>query len=602
MIDDINSKDLNIDVPSDLRETIEVLHVDEDLNIIAKQKRDDSSIIIPIDLKKLNNREIIDWDKTKKKLDSNLKESGLNSNVIRRISLLISQNYEKIDYLVKTRVDSDNQENNNNVQKNKKEIKIFKYYSEKELRLYESIILGGNPCFLSYENGEFIITEKINENTRALIPFGLEESSARAYEFSNVEEIAKLHQKCKTLSTGDLYKKVKSIVKKYIDQNEPIINIITINIIFSYFQDRFPTTHYLFFIGNNGVGKSVIGEVMEVLSYRGVKMTDPSPANIYRLLGKVQSAQNTLIMDEVERIDNNVEIMNILKTGYSQGGKVPKINTNTLDQEFFNTYSSKIFLSERLPHNYNGRGLLDRTFAISCVMGIPKENIKEVLMTQGNECDQHLKDLRDEIMDLRKEMLVFRLSRAYKEVRPEVDTGLNKRDKELCEGLVLFFGTEVQEEVEITYQHFLDAKYEQKETSFDHFLLSRIVELLDKSKDKRTITVHDLWNSIKDSTNYKENYDGGLSLDDFGFVLHYNQISNKCKVFGAKVKHTNTGNALVFEISSKIRQALKEYESKPKIKCSLVDHSEGSEGSIEGLPKIFNEKDGKTIEPLSTST
>lgn len=146
---------------------------------------------------------------------------------------------------------------------------------------------------------------------------------------------------------------------------------MAVDTIISYFQYRFATTHYLLFVGKNDVGKSAIGHVFEQLSYRGVMMTDPSVANIYRLLGKVEPAQFTIIMDEANDIDNNNDKMNVLKTGYTINGKVPKINTNNNnDQEFFKTYNLKVFLAETLPSTHKARGLLDRTFVIICLPGL----------------------------------------------------------------------------------------------------------------------------------------------------------------------------------------------------------------------------------------
>jgi hypothetical protein len=601
MSNTINSNYLRIDIPEESKDKVMGIKIDSDLNIIIGLQDNNRTIISSLELKKGIKRYVVDWQKTKSILVSNLK--GVESTVAEKISLLITQNYESINSFIKSTL---GEESEKKVKLESRQ-KVFKYYSETEQKLYESIMLAGKPCFLSFDNGEFCISDQIEEITRTLIPFGLDDSPAKPYKFSSLEEVKSIYHKNGKTNTGIWYEKVKRVVKKYVDQNEPIINIITIDILFSYFQDRFPTTHYLFFIGNNGVGKSVIGEVMEILAYRGVKMTDPSPPNIFRLLGKVQPGQCTLIMDEVEKIDNNVEIMNILKTGYSQGGKVPKVNTNTYNQEFFNTYSPKVFLSERLPHNYTARGVLDRTFPITCVMGTPREDIKEVLMTQGIRGNQYLKELNEEIMNLRNEMFIFRLTHAY-ERRLDVDIGLKNRDRELCEGATLFFDTSVQTEVENTYQHFLNMKYEQKLTSFDYFLLSRIVELLEKSDDGYSISVSMLWESIKESINHKQNYDGSLSLDDYGFVLHYNQVSAKCKVYGAEIKHTNKGNKLVFGASSKIRHAHEEYRKRPQIKCSLVRHSEGSEGSedsegsIEPTPQIceINLKD--TSEPLPTNT
>lgn len=597
-----NCNDLNIEVPPDFRDNISV-RVDSNCNIIAKISDKDQAMISEIGIKKLNNQEIIDWERTKKKLDSNLKDSGLSSNIIRKISLLISQNYEQINDFVKSKLGSNNEENSNkNGQKNKKETKIFKYYSEKEQRLYESIMLSGNPCFIAYENGELIVTEKIVENTRTLIPFGVEDGAAKPYEFENEEEILKYIDKARNTSIGDYYKQIKYIVQKYIDQKPYVINMMTIDTLFSYFQDRFPTTHYLFFVGDIGVGKSAFGLLFEWLAYRGVNMTDPSAPNIFRLLGKIQPAQCTLIMDEVEKIDTNQDMMNILKTGYTYNGKVPKINTNTYEQEFFCTYSFKVFLSERLPNN-SARGVMDRAFPITCVIGNPKLSIKDASQIQGKKGNHFLIEQQEEISNLRKLLFVYRLINAY-ENRPELDTGLKNRDKELCAGLALFYDSEVQQEVEDTFQYFLDQKYWSKENSFDYLLLSQIIKLLGISKDKISISVKELWESIMDSTDCVPVKENALSLLDYGFVLYYNQLSSLCKKFGADITHTRDGNLLQFSASAKVRQAYQRYSQRPIIKCSLVNHengegSEGSEGSGELTPQICV---SKSKEPQSTNT
>jgi len=141
----------------------------------------------------------------------------------------------------------------------------------------------------------------------------------------NRAHIDRLLEKIKVMKIEELYRQVNEIVRKYVDQKPHILSVITTDILASYFQDRFPTTHYLFLTGDNNVGKSVIGDLFDQLCYRGVKMTNPSIANVYRLLGKVEPAQCTLILDEAEDIDSNKGFMNVLKTGYSWGGKVPRI-------------------------------------------------------------------------------------------------------------------------------------------------------------------------------------------------------------------------------------------------------------------------------------
>jgi hypothetical protein len=596
---------LNIEIPEDMKDTLTSLKLHDDFQISATIKGKDGPVFKSITLKKINKRTILDWEKTMTALISQLKESGIFGNSVNRISSLLARNHTKItDYVNSLLKKSEGEEQDNGLNNQKKQkIKVFKYYSEKEQTLYESIVLSGKPCFVFYENDKTNTLESIEEATRTLIPFGFDDGPAKPYEFESIEDLDKLVNEVKQQSISGFYRKTKLIVTKYVDQKPIVINIISVDLLFSYFQDRFPTTHYLFFVGNNGVGKSVIGELFELLAYRGVKMTDPSAANIYRLLGKVQPAQCTMIMDEVENIDNNQTIMNILKTGYTIQGKVAKINTNTFDQEFFNTYSLKIFLSEKLPHNYKAKGVLDRIFAITCLLGSPKLNIKDVLVSQGKQGNQSKKELAAEIESLRKSLFVYRLIHAY-ENRPEIDTGLENRDMELCEGLALFYDTDVQREVEETFQHFLDVKFEQKTATFDHYLLSKIIEELDKSNDKCSFLVRDLWSSIKQTTNGYSISDNELYLVDFGFSLYYNQLTTKCKIFGAESKHTNKGNILIFKDTRKIRLTYQQYSKKPKIKCSGVrsdgvrsEGSEGCEGSGEGAMSFFDERHNENPKP-----
>jgi len=96
---------------------------------------------------------------------------------------------------------------------------------------------------------------------------------------------------------------------------------------------------------------------------------------------------------------------------------------------------------------------LDRTFQYTTYPGDPQGDIKEVMNPQG---DPYRKKELDELMHFRKLMLVYRLVRS-KDVIPEIDIGIKRRNKELCKPYVqLFYGSNVQKEIEETLQKFLD--------------------------------------------------------------------------------------------------------------------------------------------------
>jgi hypothetical protein len=127
-------------------------------------------------------------------------------------------------------------------------------------------------------------------------------------------------------------------VEEYNDQDYNKLVLITTDILYSYFQDKYATTYYDNIVDDNDSGKSSQGITIEAIGYRPVYMTDPSAANIFRCLGSIEPGQCTIILDEADKIDKSPEMMAIFKTGYQLNGKVPKINTNTLRQEFFFTY------------------------------------------------------------------------------------------------------------------------------------------------------------------------------------------------------------------------------------------------------------------------
>ena len=160
----------------------------------------------------------------------------------------------------------------------------------------------------------------------------------------------------------------------------------------SYFQDRFSTTHYDGIIGDNGSGKSTVGDTFEAVGYRPVNMTDPTGANWFRILGTLEPGQCTIVADEAEKIDKSSDIMAILKTGYHIKKKVAKTNTYTWKQEFYWTYCFKMIIGERSLSQSNAKGVPDCTFRINTYRGKPKHDIKEVLNPQGNPERQRLLD------------------------------------------------------------------------------------------------------------------------------------------------------------------------------------------------------------------
>jgi hypothetical protein len=150
-------------------------------------------------------------------------------------------------------------------------------------------------------------------------------------------------------------------------------------------------------------------------------MTDPSAANLYRILGKVEPGQCIIIADEAERIHDDRDMLAILKEGYAINCKVAKINSNTLKQEFFYCYCFKIRIAEESLRDNITKGVIDRSFLIKATKGRPTYDIKEVLQPANR--NEKFEKLHNDLRALRKLLLVYRLIH-FNDSIPGINTGL----------------------------------------------------------------------------------------------------------------------------------------------------------------------------------
>jgi hypothetical protein len=249
----------------------------------------------------------------------------------------------------------------------KRKYPAYKYSKSGKGILHEAVIVGGLPVFLKYENDEIKAIPYIEESSRIIRPPNSEECPYEPYEFENIEEVYSYKERAGSETNDSLYRKAKPIVKKYNDQDEYKLVLLSADIVWSYFQDKFSTTHYIGIVGDNGSGKSTVGDTFETIGYRVVNMTDPNAANLFRVLGTIEAGQCTIVADEAEKIDKLPEILSVLKTGNQIKGKVPRMNMNIIKQEFFWTYCFKIIIAKKSPDQRNAKGCSRSNVHIYCV-------------------------------------------------------------------------------------------------------------------------------------------------------------------------------------------------------------------------------------------
>ena len=436
----------------------------------------------------------------------------------------------------------------------KKVMPISKYSFNGKGDLHEAVIMSGKPFFITFTNGKIKLVPQIEENTRILRPPEIEEYPYKPYEFDSIEEFQEIISKALKISKDELYTNSKSIFRKYVDQDEHVINLLTMDSVWTYFQDLFPATHYVECIGTNDVGKSTIGYTFEYTGYRVIKATSISGANYYRMLGSIEPGQCVIIEDEGDNISEDPDKIRILKNGYEYTGKVPKINMNSYDQKqiWYRPYCFKMILAEKSLSQWKAKGLVDRTFTLHCRPGSVKYSIKEVITENINK-DPILQKLYDELTDFRKLMLCYRLVN-YRNALPNIETGLKNRYNELCKPLLQFFcGTNAIKEIIKTLQLFINQRKDRIENSIEVIIYPIIEDAV--SQFGNIISARTIWELITDSLQgyFDTDRDGNKTKptlfrsEDHGDLYMKTTTSMICDKFGAKLKHGNKGNMLVFD-------------------------------------------------------
>jgi len=464
---------------------------------------------------------------------------------------------------------------------NKTEKTVYKYFNDERNELWESVTIKGIPYFIKYNPEKytkgvlaFDMVDKLDEEIRILKPPHVEDCPFEPYKFRDVMEIHEYIKRAHQETIDSLYDKNRLYAKKFNEMDKNTIELLTTTIINSYFQDRFSTVYYLEIVGANGTGKSAFGDTFESLGYRVIKINNATEAFWIRIFGTVQSGQVTVIAEEVDKMDENSNVMSMLKEGYRQNSKVPRMNNDNSKMDFYFPFCFKIMIGETSPSELKARGILDRTFLQKSYKGYPMENIKELKKLR---LSPRMKSLLDELRDLRKLLLVYKLIH-FNDPMSEVDVNLDGRDEELCKpSLELFFNLGASEtrmkELEATFQHFIDVKNKRKKQGLEAVLHPVIGGHI--SKDNNRLSTSSLWDIITaDGIGIKGNLDqvnGNVFYSAKYGKLYRNRTTKMvCDQFGAETEHTRDGDIFVFDYEH-FERIGKIYNNSGKIKTKLVD-------------------------------
>jgi hypothetical protein len=496
---------------------------------------------------------------------------------------------------------------------------VYKFSNKGLDQLKEAAIVEGKPCFIKYycdeqKDKRFIQWQpNITDITPTLRPPLREEYPYNPYEFKTADEPQKYLQLALHETPDTLLAKIKALVKDFNEISDKTANLLSLNILCSYFQDRESTLHYLNVVGANGTGKSAFGDTFECLGYRPVKVTNATESFWYRIFGTVEYGQCTIIVEEFDRMDEYSQVMAMLKVGYEPNAKVPRMNTDLTKMEFFYPFCFKIMIAEKSPDEDKARGVLDRSFKILSYKGTPKYNIKEIRNPQGNL--ERQKKL-DEINHLRKILLMYRLVHIT-DPYIEIDIGLDGRDEELCKpSLQLLYTLGVSEEtrteIERTLQYFLDIKNDRKGDSVEASLYPIVIDALttigkdyvslsnydeDDPKRLKSISTTELWEQITSSLDgsFDQDSRNNFESDDFGGLYRSKVIGSIRDKFGAEKDHKKKGNNLIFDLD-RLDKMKRIYENdgmiKTKSRDSVIHKNHADRDGFNESPNSNEKKEG----------
>ena len=372
----------------------------------------------------------------------------------------------------------------------RKKIAINKYSGNGRLPLHESVVIGDISKFATLKNTgsdgtvEPIFSEEIETSTDTLIPKGtIDTQTPLPYIFSSKDEFSKYLKLAISENLDSLFCKVESVIKKYVNVEDHYYPLLAGDIIWSYFQDKFPYTHYLIFTGDNGSGKNSALLVFRLLGYRVFYVVSASAANYYTAMGSKEEGQVTIAEDEAEDIGENTDKRNILKAGYCSGASVPKIELEGgRSQDNWLVYGHRWLAVEEFIEDKNTKGIADRSFKLAFVTGDVDYNIKDVIRTAG---DPEYQPLLDELIDLRKRLFCYRLLH-YKDPILNVKLNVKGRSAELTNPLIRLFRTSpiALKRILETLSKFIEERNESKKGTFESKLYEVVSSLIEEKIDR----------------------------------------------------------------------------------------------------------------------
>jgi hypothetical protein len=451
-------------------------------------------------------------------------------------------------------------------EKEEKKKQVMKDSGQTTDGCFEAIYHDGKPMFLVKNSESFSIVESLEVNGEEFIPKDVKHVPYEPYGYFEGS----------TPQLEDLFWKVRNELEIFVDVESIWKDVLAACVLLSYQQEKLQTVPYIFLYGDNESGKSTVLQVLKFLCYRPMSGVTIPSADLYGYLEDSDSI-STILEDEIQGVENDLDKTKIYKAGYKQGAVVPRMIATEHDRiiKYYQTFCFKACASEQIPVV---KGFRERFIEIPMVEGYPQKEWADVT----REDLERLRNLRNMLLKWR--MLV------RTEELPNVEVPLKGRIKELWKPLLqVTHGLTVYDTLFKFVEEQRKERLSVKQDTLEGHVVKMVVEILNEAKDQlEPIPFSTIWDALVLDLNGKVNPDKPNVMDTSEFFdVSKNKVGYRLREVlsgKSKVKKEKQDNDWVnykaYEFNlDKVRRVAKKYGYELATKLPSLLSSGGVQGS-----------------------
>jgi hypothetical protein len=398
-----------------------------------------------------------------------------------------------------------------------------------------------DKIFEQTSDGEFLVYDKVTGEAKKEKSIG----EFRPFErimWKSVDE-AKDYQ-----SEQELWSEVKRFIYEHMDIQEGY-DVLTAWVLASWTPERWNAVPYLFFFGPPASGKSRALEILKAIGHRPFMTSSASLSAIFRL---IEMWHLTLFLDETEIYmrKDRTEVQNLLNSGYRKDAPAVRVEETREGQRvpmFYDCFGFKALA---------GTKDLMETLKSRCIVFSMSKAIREIKPEIDGEW---AKAIREKLLAYRFKML----SKKEPQEKPDI---LRGRLRELFDPLIIVAPITEKNPIIQQAKKIEATLKEEEETSFESIVFHAIFKIHEDTQDEK-ITIANITKIVNE----------GLEMDEMLTNIRVGQVAKvlgfkKCLKGGGKrairwdkevmerlIYRYGKGEKGAFKDTKRFRKAVEEY-------------------------------------------